>query len=137
MEPRHQAACFAFFAVVAALVTQKWRPLVRFDDEGKPARNWAGGHDELVPALRVVEHGFGTIGITVLTVLVSVLLLVRGQRRAAFFTAGVMIANGLATAFFKQTARPGPAAVAGPDRHRRDYSFPSRAHHDGDRVSPA
>ena len=97
------AACFASFAVIAVLVTNTWQPLVRIDDEGKPARAWAGGHDDLVTALRVVEHGLGTTGTTILTIVVSVLLLVRGQRRAAFFTAGVMIATALATTFVKQT----------------------------------
>ena len=76
-------------------------------------------------ALRVVEHGFGTIGITILTVLVSVLLLVRGQRRAAFFTAGVMIANGLATTFFKQTLGRDRPLWQDPTGIVENHSFPS------------
>ena len=119
------AACFAFFAVIATLVTQRWQPLVRLDEEGKPARTWAGGNDELVATLRVVEHGLGTIGITLLTVLVTVLLLVRGQRRAAFFTAGVMIANGVATTFFKQTLGRDRPLWQDPTGVVENHSFPS------------
>ena len=119
------AACFAAFAVIATLVVQTWHPLVRIDNEGKPARTWAGGHDELVTALRAVEHGFGTIGITILTVIVTVLLLIRGQRRAAIFTAGVMIANGLATTFFKNTLGRDRPVWQDPTQLVSNHSFPS------------
>jgi YegS/Rv2252/BmrU family lipid kinase len=119
------AACFAAFAVIATLVVQTWHPLVRIDNEGKPARTWAGGHDELVTALRAVEHGFGTTGITVLTVVVTVLLLVRGQRRAAIFTAGVMIANGVATTFFKNTLGRDRPVWQDPTQLVSNHSFPS------------
>ncbi len=96
------AACFASFAVLAAVVTNDWRPLSRLDAEGKPAYGWAGQHDALVSVMRVVEHGFGTVGMTVLTVVLALGLLLKGQHRAAYFTAGVMLAVSLATTGVKR-----------------------------------
>ncbi|MET1059162.1 MAG: diacylglycerol kinase family protein [Nocardioides sp.] len=119
------AACFASFAVLAALVVHSWQPLVRIDDEGKPARSWAGGHDDLVTALHLVEHGFGSIAITILTVIVTALLLLRGQRRAAIFTAGVMIVNGLATTVLKQTLGRDRPLWQDPTGIVENHSFPS------------
>ena len=119
------AACFAFFAVVAALVTQKWRAPGPVRRRGQARAQLGRRTRRLVQALRVVEHGFGTIGITILTVLVSVLLLVRGQRRAAFFTAGVMIVNGLATTFFKQTLGRDRPLWQDPTGIVENHSFPS------------
>jgi YegS/Rv2252/BmrU family lipid kinase len=119
------AACFASFAVIAVLVTQDWHPLLRIDDEGKPARGWAGGHDELVTVLRIVERGFNTLAMTIYTVILAVFLLVRGQRRAALFTAGVMVATSLATTAIKNTLGRDRPVWQDPTGIIANHSFPS------------
>ena len=128
------AACFAAFAVIAALVVQTWQPLVRIDDEGKPARNWAGGHDELVTALRVVEHGFGTIGITILTVIVTVAAAHPRPAPGGDLHRRRDDRQRPRHHVLQEHPRPRPPGVAGPDPARREPQLPQRAHHLGDRV---
>jgi len=103
------ALCLALFALVTVLVTQTWQPLVQIDNEGKPARGWAGRDELLLDVLRAIEAGFGTLGMTILTAVLAILLLVRRHRRAALFAVGVMIATSLATSVVKLTqGRPRP-----------------------------
>jgi YegS/Rv2252/BmrU family lipid kinase len=93
--------CFLVFALLATLVTQDWHTLARLDDEGRPANGWAEDHDVLVAMLRVVEVVFSRIGMTIATAVLAIVLFLRNQRRAAYFTVGVMVANGLATTLLK------------------------------------
>ncbi len=103
------AACLALFGLVTLLVTQTWQPLVTVDNEGKPAQGWAHRDDLLLHLLRGIESAFGTIGMTVLTTVLAVALLVRSHRRAAIFTVAVMVVTSLVTTALKLTlgrARP-------------------------------
>ena len=90
----------AAFAVLAALVHGEWQPLVDLDHRSEPASAWAvdGGLHSL---LRWVELTFGTIGMSVLTVVLVVALWSRNHRRAAWLVLGVMIVNSQATAWLK------------------------------------
>ena len=72
----------------------------------------------------VVEVAFGTIAMTIYTVVLCALLF-RRHRRAAFFTAGVMIATSLGDDADQGPGRPRPAAVAEP-RARCCTPTPSR-----------
>lgn len=101
-------ACFALLALVGALATGGWGPLADLDNRGEGVQSWRTDVDWLRDVLGVVELLFGTIGMTVLTILLA-LLLVRAYRRAAVFTVVVMSATALATTGIKLlVARPRP-----------------------------
>ncbi len=91
----------ALFAVLAFLVTGDRAPLGRLDELGQDAEDWADDQGFLIGSLRVVEHAFGTIGMTILTVLLALALLLRKHRRAAAYVVVVMVATSLATTGFK------------------------------------
>jgi YegS/Rv2252/BmrU family lipid kinase len=95
--------CFLLFAAVAALVTRDWSVLADLDAEGKPANGWASDHDVLVGFLRVVEVVFSRTGMTIATVVLALLLFLRNQRRAAYFTVGVMVATAVTGTLLKNT----------------------------------
>jgi YegS/Rv2252/BmrU family lipid kinase len=102
---RVQVACalffFALFAVLLVAVVQGWGPLARFDDRGSPAERWARGSDTVTDVLRVVENAFGTIGMTILTIVLAVAMFVKLHRRAAVYAVGVMLATSLTTTVIK------------------------------------
>ena len=94
-------ACAALFLLLAFLVHLQRAPLSGLDDLGRSAEHWAVGRSTVPRVLRDIELLFGTIGMTVWTTLIAVPLLVRGHRRAAFFTVGVMISASLLTTGIK------------------------------------
>ena len=82
---------FVLFGALTVAVVQGWGPISQFDDRGSPASDWAlGDVGWLVHPLRWVEVAFGTVGMTILTFAVTVLMLTRGHRRAAVYAFGVM-----------------------------------------------
>ena len=91
----------ALFAVLALLVTRDRVPLDAFDIEGKRLSGWASQHPSVIDVLRVVEVTFGTVGMTVLTVVLALGLVLRGQRWAALLVVVVMSVTGLATTGLK------------------------------------
>jgi hypothetical protein len=91
------ALCFALFAVLGLAVVHGWGPIAGIDDRGSPARDWAVQEPWLRHPLRWVELAFGTVGMIVLTTIVSVAMLAKKHRRAAFFAIGVMIVTSLIT----------------------------------------
>jgi YegS/Rv2252/BmrU family lipid kinase len=93
--------CFGLFALLAVAYKQDWEPFARLDDRSRGWREWADGVSRLSEPLRWVEVGFGTVGITVLTVILVVAMLAKGYRRAAVFIVGVMIAKGVTTTLLK------------------------------------
>ena len=95
--------CFLLFAAVATLVTRDWSVLADLDAEGKPVNGWASDHDVLVGFLRVVEVVFSRTGMTIATVVLALLLFLRNQRRAAYFTVGVMVATAVTGTLLKNT----------------------------------
>ena len=115
----------ALFSVLAFLVTQDRSPLDSFDVEGRALEDWADDSAGLVHVLRVIEVAFGTIGMTVLTVLLAVTLFVRRQRWAAVVTVVVMTATALATTGLKTwLGRDRPDWQDSLGLHR-NFSFPS------------
>ncbi len=86
---------FLLFTFVLVAVVQGWGPVAQFDERGSPAADYAVDSGWMIKPLRFIEVLFGTVGMTVMTTIVVVLLLIRGHRRAAIFTAGVMIVNTL------------------------------------------
>ncbi len=93
-------ACLVLFAVLAVLVSQDRTPLA-FDDLGRRAEGWARQHALVLDVLRIVEVAFATLGMTLITAVVVLLLLARGHRRTALFTVVVMLVTSLATSGFK------------------------------------
>ena len=80
------AALFlAIFGGLAWAVTQERAPLGALDDLGRRLEDWADEHDTLREVLRFVEVWFNTLPLAVATLVLVVLLLVRGHRRAAIY----------------------------------------------------
>jgi YegS/Rv2252/BmrU family lipid kinase len=92
--------CLLLLGVLAVLVSQDRTPLA-FDNLGRRAEGWAIQHDWLIELLRLVEVAFATIGMTVITAVIVLLLLARGHRRTALFTVVVMLVTSLATSGLK------------------------------------
>ncbi len=113
------------FGVLGFLVTQDRAPLDRFDVEGRQLENWADNWPALVDALRWIEVGFGTIGMTILTALLAVVLLLRGKRWAALLTVVVMVMTSLATTGFKLWLGRDRPDWQDPTALLESFSFPS------------
>lgn len=114
------------FAVLAYLVTQDRAPLDGFDVEGRALEDWADNSRLALDGLRLVEVLFGTLGMTILTVLLVLALVVRRQRRAALLAAVVMIATSLATSGAKRwLGRDRPDWQGTDFSPLSSYSFPS------------
>ena len=119
------ALAAVLFAVLGFLVTRDRSPLDAFDTEGRQLEDWADDHAVLIDGLRGVEAAFGTVGMTVLTVLLALILLLRRHRRAALLVVVVMSAVSLATTLLKQWLgrdRPDWQDTLG---LHRNFSFPS------------
>ena len=86
------AVCFALFGLLAVWVVQDWGPLVRLDDRGDPAQQWAADAGWLRHPLLVVEDVFDTIGLIAMTAALAIFMWVKGHRRAAVFSVAVMLA---------------------------------------------
>lgn len=95
------AVAALLFGVLAYFVTRDRSPLDTFDVEGRRLEDWADDQSVLIDTLRVVEVAFGTIGMTVLTVLLAGTLLLRRQRWAALLAGVVMLVTALATTGLK------------------------------------
>jgi YegS/Rv2252/BmrU family lipid kinase len=95
------ALSFLLFGALLLAVVQGWGPLTQFDDRGSPAADYAVDSGWLIRPLRVVEVVFQTIGMTVLTLALAILMLVRGHRRAAVYTVGVMVTTTIVYSVIK------------------------------------
>ncbi|WP_228387669.1 MULTISPECIES: YegS/Rv2252/BmrU family lipid kinase [unclassified Nocardioides] len=95
--------CVALFSGIALAAVQGWGPVAALDDRGDPAQQWAVDMPWLRAPLRAVELAFGTIGMTVLTVLLAATMFLKGHRRAAYFTVFVMVLASVATTLLKLT----------------------------------
>lgn len=113
------------FGVLAVLVSRDRSPLEALDTEGRRLEDWADGIGPLVDVLRAIEVLFGTVGMTVLTVVLVGGLLLKRQRWAALLSAVVMGVTALATTLLKTwLGRDRPDWQDAFDLHS-NYSFPS------------
>ena len=87
------AVCLALFGLLTLWVVQDWGPLVRFDDRGDPAQQWAVDAGWLKHPLLVIEDVFDTLGLILMTAALALAMWLKGHRRAAAFAAGVMLAD--------------------------------------------
>jgi YegS/Rv2252/BmrU family lipid kinase len=95
------ALSFLLLGLVLVAVVQGWGPVAQFDERGSPVAQYAVESGWLVRPLRVIEVMFGNVGMTILTAAVAVLMLVRGHRRAALYTVGVMVVTTAAYTVIK------------------------------------
>ncbi len=126
--------CFALFGLVTLAVLQGWGPLAQFDDRGRPARDWAVGSGPLRETLLVVETIFETLGMTIMTSVVSVAMWVKGHRRAAVFTVGRDARDMGGHDPAEDPGRPRPARVAAERVAALDRVVPLRPRLGDDRV---
>lgn len=87
--------------MLTLLVTRDASPLDALDLWGRDAENWADGLPALTVLLRGIEHLFGTLGMTIITVVTAALLAWKKHPRAALFTLSVMIVTSLLTTVAK------------------------------------
>ena len=95
------AACFVGFVVLALGVHQEWGWLVTIDGRGESASELAIDDGGLRGVLRVIEAGFGTVAMTLYTIVLAVAMLLKGHRRAGVFTIAVMVVTAVATSELK------------------------------------
>ncbi len=115
----------AAFAALAWAVTGDRTPLDAVDAWGRDAETWAAGHDTLVSLLRAIEQLFGTIGMTIISAVLVLLLFLNKHRRAAAFTVVVMVLSTALNVLFKWWIgrdRPDWQDLTG---HLESQSFPS------------
>ena len=115
----------ALFGVLGFLVTQDRAPLDSFDVNGRRLEDWANNSAWVMDGLRLIEIAFGTIGMTILTVVLAVALLVRRQRWAALFAVVVMVATSLATSALKVWLARGRPDWQDKLGLLKSFSFPS------------
>ncbi len=116
---------FALLAVLAVGVTQEWTWVVDVDDRSQGTRDWAVDQDWMRHPLRVIELGFGTIAMGVATLVLSVVMWVKGHRRAGTLIVLVMLATfGLTHGLKALIARERPGWQE-TDFLLRDHAFPS------------
>ncbi len=89
------------FVVLGYMVGLDRSPLDRLDVRGRNLEDWADDSSLVVDVLRAIEVAFGTLGMTILTVLLVLALVVRRQRWAALLATVVMVATSLATSGLK------------------------------------
>ena len=95
------AAALLFVGLAYAVVLEDRSPLDGFDRLGMRAEDWSDDHTTSRQVLLWIETAFNTVGMTILTVLVALGLLVRRHRRAAAFVAGVMATTAVLTSVLK------------------------------------
>ncbi len=113
------------FSVLAFLVTQKRAPLDVFDVEGRRLEDWANDYTWVMDTLRLIELAFGTIGMTILTVVLALALIARRQRWAALLAVVVMVATSLATSGLKVWLARGRPDWQDKLGLLKSFSFPS------------
>lgn len=95
------AASLLLFGLVLLAVVRGWGSLARFDERARPLPADVLANDSLRLFFRTLEDATGTIGMTVLTLVLAAAMFAKGHRRAAAYTLGVMAVTALATTLIK------------------------------------
>lgn len=90
------------FLVLGLAVNLGWPGAAELDGPSAALRGWAAQQLWLEGPLHLVEQGFATRGLTVATLVLAGLLLLRRQVRAAVLVAVVMLATKELTQYFKE-----------------------------------
>jgi len=118
-------ACLALFAVVALLAAQSWWPARPLDGAGDDLQSWAHDSTWLIHGLRGIERGFAGWPMTSYTIVLGVVLFLRGFHRAAYYAAGVMLTSWLATTAVKNLLDRDRPRWQDPIGLLHSFSFPS------------
>ena len=119
-------ACWVALALVGVAVERGWGPVADVDARGgNPDVAYVGAGSGLYDLLRWVELTFGTIGMTVLTVVTGALLLAKGYRRAALVAVLVPLLTSLATTGLKLWIGRERPPWQDPEHLLSTQSFPS------------
>ncbi len=116
---------FALLAVLAIGVAQGWSWIADIDDRSKGTRAWSVDQDWLRHPLRVIELGFGTIAMSIATVVLAVVMWVKGHRRAGTLIVLVMVTTFGVTHGLKWLIGRERPGWQEPDFYLRDHAFPS------------
>ncbi len=119
------AACFGLLLMLAVGVHQEWTWLAELDNRGRSAQQWALDAEWQRAPLRWVEAAFGTIGLTIYTGVLVLFMFVKNHRRAAYFTAGLMILTSLSTTGLKLLTGRGRPEWQNPEALLENNAFPS------------
>ena len=95
------AVFLALFGALAWAVTGERTPLGRVDDLGRRLEDWADEHDTLRAVLRFIEVWFNTVPVLAATLVVALLLVARGHRRAGIYAMLVVVSTWLITTWVK------------------------------------
>jgi YegS/Rv2252/BmrU family lipid kinase len=118
--------CLATVVVLSAMVRLRWEPLFAVDaDVGRWPHAWTSTNPVGYDVLYAVEVAFGTVPLTVLTVLTVGALLLRRHPRAAVWVAIVMIGSSMSTYLLKHWFARDRPIWEEPLHELASYSFPS------------
>lgn len=117
---------FLVFAVLSVLVELDWQPLRDSDRAfGDGPQAWTAGNGLAYDVLHAVEVAFGTVPLTVATVVVVALLAARKRFRTAVWTAGVMLGASVTVYLLKRWFERDRPTWDDPIHTLDSYAFPS------------
>lgn len=120
------AVCFAVLVSLSVMVRLNWGPLLDLDlSFGQDARGISLESPLILDVLLLIELLFSTIALTIYTAVLAVALFVRGHRRSAYWTVGVMLGAALSTAALKRIFERDRPVWDDPLHMLSSYSFPS------------
>jgi diacylglycerol kinase family enzyme/membrane-associated phospholipid phosphatase len=118
--------CLAVLSTLAVMVKLKYRPLFALDrDFGRTPQAWTSENPLAYDVLHAVEVAFGTVPMTIVSVAVVVLLLVRRHLRAGVWVAVVMLGASLTIYFLKPWFQRNRPVWNDPVHTLDSFSFPS------------
>ena len=118
-------ACLVVVALLALGVDQSWSLLVDVDNRGRTASQFGVDDAGLRQLLLLVEDGFGTIAMTIYTVVLAAVMFQKSHRRAAVFTIVVMLTTSLATTGLKSVIGRKRPDWQNPEHLLSNQAFPS------------
>ncbi|HEX6246804.1 MAG TPA: diacylglycerol kinase family protein [Nocardioidaceae bacterium] len=111
---------------LATMVEISYPPLLELDERaGDGPQSWTAANDPAYDVLHAIEVAFGTIPLTVATIVVVLVLLARRQVRAAVWTAGVMTGASLTVYFLKRYFQRDRPVWEEPLHELSTFAFPS------------
>jgi YegS/Rv2252/BmrU family lipid kinase len=120
------AGCLALVALLAVLVVTGWQPLQRLDTRvGTGPETFTYGHAWATRVFVWIGRITGTWPQTGVTAVVAVTLFVRGHRRAAYWTVGVMATAALVNTAAKLLIHRNRPVWRHPVEVLKTFSFPS------------
>ena len=118
--------CLLLVVALSIMYTLQQRSLDEFDRGfGDGPQAWTSQNPLAYDVLHAIEVAFGTIPLTVLTIVVAGVLVVRGRYRAALWTLGVMAAASVTTYLLKRLFERDRPVWEDPVHSLDSYSFPS------------